>query len=280
MNWLSYSLLCAFSLASADAFTKWRLSGHSTRELVFLRFAGPGLLLSPFLAQLPVLQPEFWIWVSCAIPLEFAAMFLYMEAIRLSPLHLTLPFLAFSPAFSAIFAYFLLGERIAAPGLAGIALVVLGALWLGRGRMADPFRAILSEQGSRLMLMVAMLYGMTSVLGKGALQYCPPLEFGALYFALLGALSLPALFYRKPGGKLFRKPLWALAVGIMVSLMVVFHFLAISLAKVSYMIAVKRTSLLFGILYGALLFREKGLGLHLAAGTVMVLGVALIAFGG
>jgi drug/metabolite transporter (DMT)-like permease len=44
------------------------------------------------------------------------------------------------------------------------------------------------------------------------------------------------------------------------------------------MIAVKRTSLLFGILYGALLFHERGLGMHLVAGTLMLGGVFLIAF--
>ncbi|MEN8177083.1 MAG: EamA family transporter, partial [Pseudomonadota bacterium] len=44
-----------------------------------------------------------------------------------------------------------------------------------------------------------------------------------------------------------------------------------------YMIAVKRTSLLFGMLYGAYLFREPGLGSHLIAGLVMLGGVALIA---
>jgi drug/metabolite transporter (DMT)-like permease len=42
------------------------------------------------------------------------------------------------------------------------------------------------------------------------------------------------------------------------------------------MIAVKRTSLLFGILYGALIFREPGLARRLPAGGLMVAGVALI----
>jgi hypothetical protein len=42
---------------------------------------------------------------------------------------------------------------------------------------------------------------------------------------------------------------------------------------------VKRTSLLFGILYGALLFREANLGRNLVAGTLMVAGVALVAVG-
>ena len=44
----------------------------------------------------------------------------------------------------------------------------------------------------------------------------------------------------------------------------------------AYMIAVKRTSLLFGMLYGAWLFSEAGLGKNLAAGLLMIAGVYLI----
>jgi hypothetical protein len=39
---------------------------------------------------------------------------------------------------------------------------------------------------------------------------------------------------------------------------------------------VKRTSLLFGMLYGAWLFKETGLLKNLVAGMLMVLGVFLI----
>ena len=45
---------------------------------------------------------------------------------------------------------------------------------------------------------------------------------------------------------------------------------------VAYMIAVKRSSLLFGIVYGALVFGEARLRQHLFAGSLMVAGVALV----
>jgi drug/metabolite transporter (DMT)-like permease len=58
--------------------------------------------------------------------------------------------------------------------------------------------------------------------------------------------------------------------------MVVTHFLAIAEAEVAYFVAVKRASLLFGILYGALWFGERHLRRNLFAGALMVAGVALI----
>ena len=60
------------------------------------------------------------------------------------------------------------------------------------------------------------------------------------------------------------------------AVMVITHFLAIASVEVAYFLSLKRTSLLFGIVYGALLFKEAHLGRHLIGGIVMVAGVALI----
>ena len=46
--------------------------------------------------------------------------------------------------------------------------------------------------------------------------------------------------------------------------MVITHFLALARVEVAYMIAVKRTSLVFGVLYGALLFGERRLAKSLS----------------
>ena len=56
-------------------------------------------------------------------------MWLYMRAIRESPLSLTLPYLAFTPVFNILTGYIFLGEQVSSAGMAGIVLVVCGA-WL------------------------------------------------------------------------------------------------------------------------------------------------------
>jgi drug/metabolite transporter (DMT)-like permease len=58
--------------------------------------------------------------------------------------------------------------------------------------------------------------------------------------------------------------------------MVVTHFLAIAMVEVAYMIAVKRTSLLFGILLGAWLFRDVNFKQHIPAAVIILIGVILI----
>ena len=129
------------------------------------------------------------------------------------------------------------------------------------------------------MLATAALYSVTSVIGKRVLQYMPPIFFGPFYFCLLGICTLAILFPKQPNilGLLWRRPGPHLLVGVMMAVSIITHFLAIQGVEVASMIAVKRTSLLFGIVYGAFLFKEPHLMQHLSAGALMILGVFLIA---
>jgi drug/metabolite transporter (DMT)-like permease len=234
----------------------------------------------------PVLSPAFWGWMAASIPLELLAMWLYMQAIRTSPLSLTLPYLAFTPAFNTLTGYVVLGETVTWTGFSGILLVVLGA-WLlnldaarnGTGlNMLAPFRAITQEHGSRLMLIVAAIYSLTSVISKGALLQANPAFFGPFYFVVLGGAAAVLFASRDVSSwRALGKHPWAhLGIGVFMAGMVVTHFYAIEHIEVAYMVAVKRSSLLFGMLYGAWLFKETELTKNLAAGILMVLGVYLI----
>jgi uncharacterized membrane protein len=289
MDWLTLALLCALSLAAADALTKKWLAQHSAAELVMVRFGLSAVLLIPWVLMHPPtpVPAPFWWWVGTALPLEVLGMVMYVLAIRDSPLALTLPYMAFTPVFSSFFGWLLLGEQVSAQGLLGVLCVTLGAylLNLEHARLAQPrswfapFAAIYLERGSRLMLGVALIYSVTSVQGKGAMQYMAGMEFGAFYFLILGAFTLAVFAVREPKAVrvLLRPSMGALVVAALMAVMVVLHFLALEKIQTAYMIAVKRTSILFSILLGALLFGDRRLAQHLAAGAVMVGGVALIA---
>lgn len=288
MDWMTLTLICAFALASADAATKAWLRECSARELVLVRFGVVGVLMAPLLGDLPPvgeLPLAFWGWIVLLLPLEIAAMLLYMRAIRDHALSLTLPYLAFTPVFVILVAWVVLGERVSLPGAFGVVLVVAGAwlLNLGQARMSwrtwwHPFANILRKPGARLMLMVALLYALTATLGKGAMHHMAPEQFGAFYFVLLGisALVLFALPDPRTLRRLARHALPVLVVAVLMAIMVYTHFLAIAKAPVAYMIALKRTSLLMGMVYGWLCFGEQELRARLPAGMLMLAGVMLI----
>jgi len=287
-DWLVFSLCSAFFLATADTITKRYLSGCRPGEMTLIRFGSISVLLLPllFVEPWPKLPPPFWGLLAVAVPIEILAMWLYMKAIRASPLSLTLPYLAFTPVFNILTGYLGLGETVSPTGFVGILLVVGGAWLLNQGKNTPvsnnflaPFKAIIQEEGSRLMLITAALYSINSVIGKGLLGYAPPHFLGPFYFLLVGSVA-GLVFVRRGDGtwaSIFKHPWAILFVGIFMAGMILSHFYAVTRIEVAYMIAVKRTSLLFGILYGAWLFNEKGLMRHLVAGTLMVAGVFLIA---
>jgi drug/metabolite transporter (DMT)-like permease len=255
--------------------------------LTLVRSGLPGVVLLPALYWIDVsaLPWRFWAWVLAAMPLEILAMTLYTRAIRQSPLSQTLPYMAFTPVLTILTGWVLLGERVSGQGLAGILLVAAGA-WGLNLEHADwhprtwllPFRAMLVQPGARLMLVVASIYAVTAALGKGAVGYMDGAAFGALYFIVLGACAF--LYYGLRAPRAVTAALgagrYAWLVAGLLALMVITHFLALAEAGTAYMIAVKRTSVLFGILLGAWVFREERLSQHLGAALLMVAGVALI----
>lgn len=288
MDWLALSLLCAFFLASSDAAAKHWLRDASAPELLVVRLGIGGLLLAPWLLtfDLPPLPAPFWAWIAFLMPLEMIAMLLYVRAIRDHPLSLTVPYLAFTPVLVVLTGWLVLDEQIGSAGLSGILLVVLGSWLLNfesterltAATLVAPLKAILVSPGSRLMLGAAAIYAVTSVGGKAAMQWMPAAQFGPFYSVLLGGLTLLLVGVTRPAalrvGRFGLLPL--LVVGGCMALMLVTHFLALAGVEAAYMIAVKRSSLLFGVLYGAMLFGERHLGRHLLAGTLMVGGIAVI----
>lgn len=289
MHWLALSLICAFALASSDAAAKYWMRSAGAREMVVVRLGLSGLLLTPWVLtfELPPLPPPFWGWLAVLMPLELIAMLLYMRAIRDHPLALTVPYLAFTPVLVVITGWIVLGETVSGIGLLGILLVVAGS-WLLNFEQSSrltpaallaPLRAIVVNRGSRLMLITATIYALTSVGGKAAMAWMPPAQFGAFYFALLGALTLVMVAITKPSALRVNRygGLAILVVAVSMAIMVVTHFMALAQVEAAYMIAVKRSSLLFGMLYGALLFGERHLGRHLLAGALMIGGVVAIA---
>jgi len=298
MSWFVLALGAAFFVALGDAFNKKFFARDGMVLMAIARTIGPLPFLLFFLCILfptPELlshfhsalkNPDFLKTVGILLPLETLAILLYMEAIRISPLSLTLPFLSFTPAFIVLTGYIILGEKLSWQGIGGIGLVVLGSYLLHLPALKEgpfsPLRALLRERGSLLMLAVALIYAVTSVLGKKAVLLSDPLWFAGTYFVLLG-LFVPAvlkLFFRpKILGFLRQNLRGLLLLGLTQALMFICHMKAVSLAPTAYMIAVKRTSILFGILFGGVFFQESHLGARFLAASIMLLGVIPIATG-
>ena len=286
MIWFYLSLVTAIALATSDALSKHALQKSDDVIVAWARWglASPFLLFLLFFIDIPPLDLTFWLVVIAALPLEITAILLYMRAIRLSPLSLTVPFLALTPVFLIVTSFVILGELPDRSGVIGIILVACGAYLLNlkskeKGLLA-PLKAIAKEKGSLLMIVVAFIYSITSNLGKMAVLHSSPLFFAIVYANILTLVMLPMAMRRRD--KFFRdlkvRPLLFMMIGLSYGIMMICHFSAIRLVEVSYMISVKRTSMIFGVIYGWILFKEKNVGDRLLGSVIMVAGVIIIAW--
>lgn len=279
--WIVYALICAFFLATSDALAKRILETEDERWVAWVRIALAVPFLLPFLffTPVPTLDRTFWIATFAALPLEILAILLYIRAIKISPLSLTIPFLAFTPIFLVVVAFLVLGERPGPRQLSGILCIVAGGYLLNANATKEgvlgPVRAVMREKGSLLMLLVALLFSVTSTLGKLAVSHSGPVFFAAVYFSLVTVAFTPFVL----AGKDRPRPRWRwglLGVGLSYGMMALFHYLALSMTQVAYMISVKRTSIIFSVMYGWLMFRDKGVRERLLGSAVMLLGVIMV----
>jgi len=235
---------------------------------------------------IPLVRPDkiYFLSMAAALPLELLALYLYMKAIKVSPLSLTLPFLAFTPVFMILTGRLVLGERLSPWGVTGIFLIVIGAYCLNlshiRSGFFAPLRAIMKEPGSRLMLLISFIYSITSVIGKLGILHSSPCFFGITYFTALTILmvAFAPFIYDFHARNLIRSPLKGMLLGFLGGLEILCHVLAISLVQAAYMIAIKRTSIIFAVLYGAWLFKEEKIGERLLGAVIMICGVFIIGF--
>ncbi len=88
----------------------------------------------------------------------------------------------------------ILGEKVSLQGGLGILFIVVGSYTLNiheiRRGFFKPFKAVLKEKGSILMICVALIYSVTSSLGKMAIEHSSP-----LFLELLIFLAITIIFW-------------------------------------------------------------------------------------
>jgi drug/metabolite transporter (DMT)-like permease len=272
MLWLILSLLTALAVASQDAWVKKHFSHLTAYDMLAFpfMFSLPLFVIAvPFIPVPPLDDTFYWSFL-ISLPLNFIPFFIYMKAIRTSPLS----------------GYVFLGEIPNTWGLAGIVITCIGGYVLnlesGRHSFGAPIKAVFKETGSWLMLIVALLFSFSAVIGKKGILHSSPLFFTMTFFAALSFLTLVVLLaLGKIHLKTFRDD-WAkgMVAGALFFVHALSHGFAISMVKASYMISVKRLSALIGIIYGGLFFNEKYVAVRLMGAGLMVAGAVLITIWG
>lgn len=286
MLWFFLSLATAFMAATEGAVIKGFLSDLKPLELAAypLFYSLPIFLVAVLLTPHTQLQPGFWSNLFILLPLNLLGYCLYVNGVALSPLSLSLPFLAITPAVTILTGFLFLGEEPSLYGLIGIAAIVMGSYILKiesakPGELLQPFKAIFKERGTVLVLLAAVIFAFNAVFGKVLILHSNPVYAMCIFFLIHNTVFIAAVVLTRKVSlaALLKRPGPGILAGIVMFGHVTFHFQAIALAQAAYMIAVKRLSGLFGVIYGGLVFKEEHIGSRLAGAACMSMGAALIA---
>lgn len=284
MHWLWLALLTALCEALKDVFSKLNLrtTNPYVVALAMRLFSLPLLLPLLFFIPIPELGNRFWLALFVGGSLNIFITILYLKAIQYSDLSVTVPMVTFTPLFLLITSPLIVGEFPGYYGIAGILCIVLGS-WmlnihtLNKGFFA-PFRALLKDRGPRYMLGVAFLWSITANIDKVGIQNSSAVFWviSISVFLALGMLPVTLLMAGRHMKQLKTKALALFPVGLFTALTLVFQMLAIQIALVAYVISIKRTSALMVVVFGVLIFKEKGFSQRIIGAIIMLAGVMMI----
>ncbi len=249
-----------------------------------------GLLANvPWLIVLTILTWEpaywsgeawFWFFLSGLTGPSLGRVFMF-RAIHSLGVSRAIPLMAANPLFSAVFAYFFLGERPGAYVWAGIVLVVLGCVGITYQRKSD---APWDRRAIWLPLMAVLGFSISNIFRKVGIDLVPSALLGITLTSVFGLAALLALLPLLP--KAQRPSLgWGRAwhfygpCGLLNTLAFLSHFAALKYGDVSVVSPLSSTAPLFALLFTWMFLRDvERITLPIVLGTVCtVAGGVLIA---
>jgi len=289
MHWFYFALLAALSESFKDLCSKRGLRTVSPQLAALAASATPipflfAILL--FTSSMPILGPHYLLALLLGGTLNVLALFQFMRALQASDMSLAIPFISFTPIFLLITSPLLVDDVPGIQDVAGILCIVAGTYILQiqstQQGWLTPLWALVSQPGPRRMLSVALIYSITSNFDKIGVQNSSPL-FWSLSITTVMTIGFFFMFRLMPRPTV-AAPLTPilgilLAIGLFQAMGLYFHNTALSLGSVPSVIAIKRTSILFAVLWGIVFLREPQGKERLAGAILMVVGICILALG-
>ena len=295
--WFILALGSAISNSLTQVIQKWaigaaRLSKISITFLSSVIASAVLLALSGLVVGFPVIQPGFWLAILITSILNVVAFPIMLRAYSLGEFSSVYSMILLTPVFLVFTSFVFLNEVPTSLGLIGVVLTVIGLSVVTvsghRHSQVSDFK-----NGNWLLILVALIWSVTVNFDKLSARYtdaffAPAVSFGilALCFAaylLVRHRSLLVRTYKTPGieepvapsGSIKASLLIVLLLGLSLALGNILHNSALLNGSASYTIAIKRTGVLFGVIWGWLFFKEKNIARKVFGAAIAIGGVVL-----
>jgi len=304
MLWVFLAIFGAFANAAYFIIIKNNIGIRDPHLLTALGLCISGILLLLISAArgFPVIGPAYISAVVISGILNIIGLILIFRAMASSDLSLSMPMLSFTPVFLIGTSYLLLHEIPSAAGITGICVIVSGSYVLNisadHEHFLDPVKSMIRNRGSWYMLIVAFLFAASVNYDKIAMLNSDPV-FGMAFTLLIisGAFAIIVAICRKSSGYSllgrkgsdpvpghFQKTdmhlgsslVPAVLIGIFATIECISINIAYTLQIAPYVIAIKRLSIIFMVLYGTIICAENEIRTRLLGSILMVSGAVII----
>lgn len=282
--WAALSLLSAFSHASKDALTKKITKTYNPIVSGGVLLLYSSLIVAPltFYKGVPQLDIVFWTATIARLILDASSLILYVNAVKRTDLSLCLPMLALTPMFLLISEALLSKVTIHSMGMIGVLLIIIGTYLLNfksDSKLLDPFKSIYKDKGVFMMLIVSIIYGITGTLHKIAILHSNAYFYAGfcnivltLFFALLSLSLNRKEFVRAVS---FKNLKVNFSAGVANGISILSQMVAQALGPATYVVSIKRFSIIFSAILGAIFFKEK-ISKRVGPILLMITGVLFI----
>lgn len=237
------------------------------------------LPLSLYLFATGDIQIAGWMIVLLSGIVHFVYWMLLSSSYTYADLSLVYPIARSAPLFVALLAVLFFDEHLSTIGIIGILSVMGGVYLLTIGGSRFNSWSIFRNKGVIFAFLTALAVTAYSLIDKQGAQFFPP----TLYVWLENAVSLIPLssiiFHSKRDKILpeWRENKWIILIsGFLGLLSYSLIILVMQTFQVSYVVAIRQVSVVFGVILGGTILHEKNMKKRLLASIMIFIGLFLI----
>lgn len=239
-----------------------------------------------FWQGMPEFTKDFWLALIYKTPLMIVAYLCYVKAHKHGDLSLISPLLALTPAIILAVAPFMIGQKANIGGVLGVGLIIVGTYVLNfsasKEGLLRPIEKLFHDKGAKYMMLTASIWGVTSVIDalgvKGVKGSSLQVGVSWAFFTSLVLVFILTPFVAKKIRMIFKKTERKkfFMSGSFMGIAEICQMTAMTMLLAAYVNAIKRFSMVLGVIVGAVLFKEKDIRDRLMGSLIMLAGVILI----
>ena len=238
-----------------------------------------------FLYRVGIDNPAAYAWCAGSGFTHFLYWLFLTNAYKEGNLSHVYPIMRSAPALVLVIAILFLGEQVSLQGVTGILLVAVGVYIINMKQISGeellaPLKSLFHDRSTQFAFLTLIAVAFYSVVDKMAVDYIHPILFAFFHLFFGMCYYTPYIIFTKNAAKIKKewhsgpgRIILSGVIGIVGYALILFAF---TIERVSYIVSLRQTSIVFAVLMGSHFLKEKHGGIRLAGALIIFIGGFLI----